>query len=110
MKKERSSFIARRSKLVKKLSRDYEMICGLYSIHRRCGKAGCKCQKIKNYKHNPVWCFHYKEGGKTKAEYIPAKYAERVKKQAQQYKDYKTISLEICNINRELLKMEIKKG
>jgi len=109
MEKGKRNLLSRRGRLVKALARNQEMV-NAYAVQRRCGKVGCKCQKEKGYRHNPVWCFHDREKGEIKAEYIPARYAEQVKRQAQQYKNYKALGMQICRINRELLEMEIKGG
>ncbi len=109
MEKGKRNLLSRRGRLVKALAQNQEMV-NAYAIERRCGKAGCKCQKGKGYRHNPAWCFHDRDGGKIKADYIPARYAKEVKRQAQQYKNYKVLGMQICEINRELLKLEIKEG
>jgi len=109
MAKGKRSLLAQREKLVKELEKNQEMIRA-YAIERRCGKAGCKCQTEAGYRHKPVWCFHDKEKGRIKAQYIPEKHVVRVKRQAQQYKNYKTIGAAILQINRHLLELEIKKG
>jgi hypothetical protein len=108
MGKGKKSLILWRRKLVKELLKNQEMI-NAYVIQRKCGKSGCKCQKEKGYMHNPAWCFHYKEKGEIKAEYIPSKYANKIKQQVEQYNNYKRIGKEICEINKKLLKMDIKK-
>lgn len=103
----KQKLFSKRRRLLKKLLKTYQMVSGLSAIYRRCGKPGCRCQTT--YRHGPAWCLHYKEEDKIKMLYIPAKYLDKVKRQAEDYKRYKDIGKEIGKINRRILELQFKK-
>lgn len=103
----RKKLMAKRRRLAAKLTKAYDML-NVYPIYRKCGKKNCKCQK--GDKHGPVWRIHYKKNDELKVFYIPQEYEKKAKKQSQSYKRCKDIINQICEINRQLLKMEIRRS
>lgn len=68
---------------------------------RRCGKAGCRCERSEP--HGPYAYFTPRPQGRGRARYVPAALAAAVRRYLQRGAEAEAVLAEISAINAELL-------
>jgi len=72
-----------------------------------CGTPGCKCKDKNNpVKHGPYYYLSYTFKGKGHTKFISKNKVKEVKKQINNYKLFKRLSLKLVEINLKLLEKE----
>lgn len=76
----------------------------LVQIAKHCGRAGCHCQRGEKH---VGWYLTRPVGGKTQTTYVPLSMLEEVQGWIQEYRRLKTLTTEISQLNRELIRIEV---
>lgn len=79
-------------------------------IYRRCGNPKCKRCREQGGNHGPFMNVAYREGGKTKGFYVPVGFEAKVESSHRAWIRFREIGNEIGDINREILRLELKRG
>lgn len=85
------------------LKEDYFLQGTLVEAYLRCGKSNCRCARDEKFKHGPKYYLSFKERGKSKMVYIREGKVEEVQKAIENYKNFKSITTRISEINRKLM-------
>jgi hypothetical protein len=79
----------------------------LIERYKRCGHAGCKCQKTRG--HGPKYYLSISQaGGRPEMDYVPAEQARQVADYLKNFQKVRQLLEKICNINRQLLRRREK--
>jgi hypothetical protein len=76
----------------------------LVQIAKHCGHAGCHCQR--GQKH-VGWYLTRSVDGKTQTTYVPLTMLEEVQGWIKEYRRLKTLTAEISQLNRELIRTQV---
>lgn len=94
----------RRKALVAKLPPLESLLRGsLIERYKRCGYAGCKCQRGRG--HGPKYYLSIGQKGKRpRMDYVPQAYQAEAQEYLENYRQVQQILKQICDINCELLR------
>jgi len=76
----------------------------LVQIAKHCGRPGCHCQRGEKH---VGWYLTRPVGGKTQTTYVPLTMREEVQGWIQEYRRLKTLTAEISQLNRELIRTQV---
>jgi hypothetical protein len=94
--------LARRRALAARLGDAEQMLAGsLVEQTRRCGKPGCRC--AGGEPHGPYFYFSPRQAGRGRLRYVPAAFAEVVRRYLREGEQAGQVVAEISAINAELL-------
>src|SRR6201989_2979463 len=98
--------IQQRQALVRQLRRLEPFILrgSLIERFKRCGKPGCKCGQGPG--HGPKYYLSVSQPGtRPQMDYVPVEYAQKVSEYLQNFQQVRQLREQICNANRELLRL-----
>jgi hypothetical protein len=103
--KNKKKLIEKRKKLFRELIKVGPFIeASLGKAKRICGSPNCSCKKDPEKKHL-AYFFTWKENKKTKTLYVPVAMWKDAELWYNNYKNFKKLSKEISDIQKELLKL-----
>ena len=76
----------------------------LVQIAKHCGRPGCHCQRGEKH---VGWYLTRTVAGKTQTTYVPLTLLKEVQGWIQEYHRLKTLTAEISQLNRELIRTEV---
>jgi hypothetical protein len=76
----------------------------LVQIAKHCGRPGCHCQQGEKH---VGWYLTRPVSGKTQTTYVPLALLEEVQGWIQEYRRLKTLTAEISQLNRELIRTHV---
>jgi len=96
-----------RQKTLAYLLNPKEMVTGsIYSAHKKCGNKNCRC--AKGELHGPFNYLSRKVDGKTKLTFIRRADEDRIKKEAENYRNYTKAMARLNKLNSRIYE-DIKK-
>lgn len=102
----RTSLRRRRATLIKRLQNSGpDLLRGsLIERYKKCGKPGCKCAEGRG--HGPKYYLSVSmPGGRPEMIYVPQEYLPQVEAHLGNLAEVREVIEEICEINRELLRL-----
>lgn len=100
--------IRKRTALIKELGKLEPFIRGsIVKIARVCGNKTCKCSKGEKHVSEYL-TYRHKHKKRTSTIYIPLGMVEEVRKWAEQYKELKRITEDICEIQRKIIRQYVR--